>query len=163
MPSEYPMQYELNGVRVNIHERVRMQLHDFRQIDLDSFEGFGVLVGSKSTTAKEYWIDKITTPMPDDSATRYTFLMKDAGHQQLIDRCFEESQGEEVYLGTWHTHPQQVPVASQDDKLDFFRCIARNMNRNLFFIVVGTEQTKIYMKKGSRIKLMEMTGDIRAT
>ncbi|MEZ8193149.1 Mov34/MPN/PAD-1 family protein [Vibrio sp. 1F279] len=58
------------------------------------------------------------------------------------------------YVGTWHTHPQDVPRPSSPDKTDWRTHEQDNSDRPLFFIVVGIKTTSVYtLEKGKVIEL----------
>lgn len=143
---DYPLQYTLNNIEIYIHKRVLSIFKTYRQEKRDDNERFGVLIGSKSSENDFYWIDEVTTPFFDDVATRISFTMKDPCHQKIIDQTFQESGGENVYMGTWHTHPQRVPKPSFVDKEDWLRCLKRNQKRQLFFVIVGTDEIEVFIR-----------------
>ncbi|UOH74194.1 Mov34/MPN/PAD-1 family protein [Acinetobacter schindleri] len=115
----------------------------YRQINQYDIEACGVLIGTKDSVSNHYWIESVTVPMPKDIRRRYSFIMKDPKHQQTVDRAYIDSNGTSVYLGTWHSHPQAVPVPSHIDYQDWQSCLKRNPDRNLFFIIIGLEQIRI--------------------
>ena len=75
--------------------------------------------------------------MPYDVQCRSRFELKDPGHQRTVDKLFERSNGSEIYLGTWHTHPEQIPCPSRVDKSDWRACLKRNKDRSLIFVIAG--------------------------
>ncbi|MFX9397410.1 Mov34/MPN/PAD-1 family protein, partial [Acinetobacter baumannii] len=54
------------------------------------------------------------------------------------------SNGTSVYLGTWHSHPQNIPTPSNIDYADWKSCILRNPDRQLFFAIVGIQAIRIF-------------------
>ena len=79
--------------------------HVHRQTAPDAAESFGVLMGTTSVDRREIWIERVTTPMAYDRRTRFSFALRDPGHQRMACGMFTCSGGRAIYLGTWHTHP----------------------------------------------------------
>lgn len=115
----------------------------YRQINHNDTEACGVLIGTKDFDDNHYWIESVTVPMSKDIRKKYSFTMKDPRHQQTVDKAYLDSNGTSIYLGTWHSHPQTIPIPSHIDYQDWQRCLKRNLDRSLFFIIIGLEQIKI--------------------
>ncbi len=135
--------------RIEISSEVLDVWLSYRQLDPDTNEACGVLIGGFDTTNKCYFFEKVTQPMLKDKRSRTFFKLEDKGHQLVVNDEFNQSNGKSVYLGTWHTHPQRVPVPSEVDYQDWDACIKRNKGRQLFFVIVGTELVKIYAEYGN--------------
>ncbi|WP_234271880.1 hypothetical protein, partial [Billgrantia ethanolica] len=56
-------------------------------------EAFGVLIGGQNHDASQFWIEACTTPLAEDGATRTSFALRDARHQEVVDDHFKKSQG----------------------------------------------------------------------
>lgn len=65
-------------------------------------------------------------PTVFDKQSRYNFNRSYKSAQNYINKKFEESKGEEIYLGEWHTHPEDVPIPSNTDVNDFNKTITKN-------------------------------------
>jgi integrative and conjugative element protein (TIGR02256 family) len=61
-----------------------------------------------------------------------------------VDKAYESSDQLLGYIGTWHTHPQDIPIPSGIDKIDWKSHEQENPDRPLFFIVVGLKKISIY-------------------
>lgn len=85
--------------------------------------------------------------------------MRDPSHQQAIDKAFEQSNGELGYIGTWHTHPQCVPVPSIIDLNDWAQCTLRNPDRQLVFAIVGIEQVNVYISINGNLEIAKRNID----
>jgi len=157
--SEYTYSFSKNGIRLYIRDRVQEIFTAVRQIGPRDHERFGVLIGSKSVDEEHYWIEHVTQPLPRDKSTRTSFIMQDPGHQRALDKFFKKSDGKNIYIGTWHTHPQRVPTPSSIDRNDWLSCINRNIDRQLFFLIIGTEQGKAYFRGTRNFISMEQIND----
>ena len=143
------------ALELNIHKTVIDTIQKNRQLSTGSKERFGILIGTKSATRDAYWVDAVTTPARSDRSTRSSFLMQSPHHQETLDEHFSKSNGEQIYLGTWHTHPEYCPTPSCVDKRDWNRCRRRNRGRQLFFIIAGTEEIRVFIKR--RLSYVPMT------
>lgn len=136
-------------ITIDIAEEVWKVWDSYRQVDYSSHEACGVLIGSFDESAAQIMIKACTSPLKNDSRSRSTFVLKDGKHQQAVDSAYQESDGYEFYLGTWHTHPEANPSPSNVDRLDWHRCIERNPNLPYFvFAIVGTESVSLFPTKG---------------
>ena len=115
-------------------------------------ESFGVLIGNRIENKNIYTLAYITEPMKQDISSRYSFTMKDPQHQSVVDKHYKESAGEDVYLGTWHTHPESKPFPSCVDLRDWDSCIKRNNDRQLFFVIVGIDYAVFYARYENKLQ-----------
>lgn len=143
MHDEY-FQISFNDLDLSISKSVYDLWLQYRQINHSDVEACGILIGTKDIGTNHYWIESVTIPMSKDIRKKNSFTMKDPKHQQTVNRAYVASQGASIYLGTWHSHPQAVPVPSNIDYQDWKRCLKRNPDRDLFFIIIGTEQIKVF-------------------
>lgn len=109
----------------------------FKQNKEEKSEAFGVLIGGRNHDSSKLWIEACSTPLAKDKSTRSSFVLKDTGHQKLVNEYFKASNGTLGYLGTWHTHPEPTPTPSIIDLKDWHSCCERNPDRKLIFIIVG--------------------------
>lgn len=142
MNNEYVRIY-FHDINLSISKSVYELWLGYRQKNQCDVESCGILIGTKDMSTNHYSIESVTAPMPEDIRTKYSFIMKDSTHQQTVDRAYLDSNGTSIYLGTWHSHPQAIPVPSLVDYRDWQRCLKSNPDRNLFFIIIGIEQIKI--------------------
>lgn len=84
--------------------------HAYRQVKSMEPEAFGVLVGNKDLEIESYGLVEITVPQKGDRCSRMSFSLRDPEHQNIVDHLHKSSQGQLVYFGTWHTHPEKIPT-----------------------------------------------------
>ena len=142
------------GRRVHVRAEVAGVWHTYRQTAADAAESFGVLMGTTSVDRREIWIESVTTPMAHDQRTRLSFELRDPGHQQAVCGKFACSGGRAIYLGTWHTHPEPVPAPSGIDRNDWAACLRANPGRPLAFVLVGTDQARVFVRARWRFRLL---------
>ena len=140
------------GLRVHVSDEVADIWRAHQQTAPDAAESFGVLVGTTSVDRDEIWIESVTTPMARDRRTRFSFALRDPGHQRTVCGRFACSGGQAIYLGTWHTHPEPVPSPSWIDRNDWAACQRANRGRPLAFVLVGTEEVRVFVKARWRFR-----------
>lgn len=142
-----------SGKRLYLAAAVYQKMLGYKQIEPSSVESAGLLIGCYLQNG-DVLVDEITTPKASDTRTRTTFTLDAEAHQADIDTAYDESDRLLGYIGTWHTHPQDVPVPSGIDKMDWRSHERDNPDRPLFFIVVGLQKTSAYtLHKGSIVEL----------
>ncbi|OQX34753.1 MAG: hypothetical protein B0D91_11900 [Oceanospirillales bacterium LUC14_002_19_P2] len=135
--------YQHENIRLCIPLAVLDQLSAHKQNTSSMPEAAGLLIGYIKADG-DVWIDRLTTPKATDIRQRSYFKLDAKLHQKEVDECFDGSDGVLGYLGTWHTHPQSIPVPSKLDVVDWKTHDQQNMERQLFFIVVGLDKTSVY-------------------
>ena len=141
------------GRRVTVCDEVAGIWHRHRQTAAGTpAETFGVLMGTTSVDRREIWIEAVTTPMADDRCSRFSFALRDPGHQRAVCGKFNCSGGTGIYLGTWHTHPEPIPTPSGVDRNDWVACLRANLGRPLAFVLVGTEEIRVFVRTRGRFK-----------
>lgn len=135
-----------HGLSLRIPWSVLQAWEECRQVETPDPERFGVIIGARTEGEKEHWIESITKPYACDQATRSSFRLQDQNHQNSVDTAFKQSSGTSIYLGTWHTHPELAPTPSSIDKNDWVSCIRRNTGRQLFFVIVGLGEIRVFVR-----------------
>ena len=134
------------GRRVHVSDEVAGVWYAHRQTAPDEAESFGVLMGTTSVDRRDIWIERVTTPMAHDRRTRFSFKLRDPGHQRMVYGMFTSSGGRAIHLGTWHTHPEPVPTPSGIDRNDWGACLRANRGRPLAFVLVGTDKVRVFVR-----------------
>ena len=86
----------------------------FKQTNNKDNESGGILLGQ--VTEKEVYILKVTSPNKFDRASRYSFDCNKDAAQVIINYEFLNSGQKTIYIGEWHTHPENYPNPSGVDK-----------------------------------------------
>lgn len=107
----------------------------------DTSEAGGLLLGRRILGERDVVIDHVTTPYRLDESGERSFLRHAERHQRVIDVLHEESEGRCNYLGEWHTHDEDHPIASRLDietmKGHLSRLEASPEDRFLILVLVG--------------------------
>ncbi len=146
--------YKYNSYQLGIPTHILKQLDSFKQIGNELPESAGLIIGYK-TNNSEYRVEKITTPKSNDYQTRSYFKLDASAHQCEVNEAYKNSDCLLGYMGTWHTHPQNVPVPSSVDITDWKKHNAENSDRQLFFVVVGLKKLAVFIIHDD--KLIELT------
>ncbi len=106
--------YEIGEYTVILNESVQSLFQKFIQDTKEKNEAGGVLLGS--IVGKKIYVVKASIPNKFDKATRTSFLRDKDIAQVIVDYEFENSNSTMFYLGEWHTHPENYPTPSGQDK-----------------------------------------------
>lgn len=148
--------YFNSDITVYVTKEVTDVWNTYRQTTLNKLEANGIIICSMNINETEVWIQKITVPKKNDIRKRCYFFMKDKGHQKELDNYYKESNGKMFLLGTWHTHPENIPNASSLDKREWIKFAKANKDLIILcFAIVGIKETKLYFYKEKKLIQLE--------
>lgn len=119
-------------------------------------EACGILIGTHSIDGSKIKILCATEPDCKDERSRFFFNIRSNKHNEVLQSRFKISANHEVYLGTWHTHPEDHPTPSKCDINDWLKQYSKNKHlfETMLFIVVGRKASKWFMiNKGNLLAL----------
>jgi integrative and conjugative element protein (TIGR02256 family) len=123
---------------IYLHDKVDNLIQSFWQLRPDDLEAGGILIGKRRGQHLE--ITVASPPQADDKRSRCKFVRSPTGHQEIADERWVASEGEENYLGEWHTHPEVNATPSELD-LREWKKLARKNEEPLVFIIAGLERS----------------------
>ncbi|MCK8604377.1 Mov34/MPN/PAD-1 family protein [Desulfoferrobacter suflitae] len=129
-----------SGGILRLSDQVLKTFHRFRQDTHSKFESGGILLGRIFENVVS--IDQVTTPDSTLDKRGFLFFHRHKGRAQgIINQAFIQSDGEQIYMGEWHTHPQKNPQPSWKDKLEIKRAFRKSrLNLDyLICIIVGNQ------------------------
>lgn len=134
------------GGRVELSQRAIAEMGMWIQDDGSKHEAGGVLLGRLIVDCDDVVVDLASAPSNGDKRTRFSFFRARRPAQRLVDQKWSESSGTCVYLGEWHTHPQDDPQPSGQDLRNWSEILrqARYEGASLFFVIVGISTTNIW-------------------
>lgn len=117
MSSHKHLKINTPAIDIEISESVVLTMKSYRQFSGNELGG--ILLGSVINN-KKIRINKISPPLMVDSST--SSIIRDAEKANaFIKQEFEESNHTRIYVGEWHTHPENIPTSSIADRLSIER------------------------------------------
>jgi integrative and conjugative element protein (TIGR02256 family) len=134
------------GGRVWLSEAVVPALTSCRQLGPDSPEVGGVVLGRLILDSQDIVIDEITLPTAHDRGRTLSFFRSRGRTQRRINEAWRESHGTRIYLGEWHTHPQDNPEPSAQDLRNWHRVAGLGVfeQESLLFLIVGRRNVRAW-------------------
>ncbi|MCG8986231.1 Mov34/MPN/PAD-1 family protein [Delftia acidovorans] len=117
-------------------------------------EAGGIILGT--VHEQGILITKVTKPTRADCRMKYFFQRNETGHQMIARRNYDKSKGTVRYLGEWHTHPQDRPIPSTLDILEWKKLARKRADqRPLLTVIVGRSglHVELVHRNGCRIEL----------
>jgi integrative and conjugative element protein (TIGR02256 family) len=141
--------------RVIITEAVMRIFEGFKQYNKKDNESGGVLLGQ--IIDDKIYILKASTPNKFDKASRFSFECNKDAAQVIIDYEFINSENKTIYLGEWHTHPEDYPNPSGIDIRMIKNQYFKNKLNEPFLILLIQGRKEIYIAKfdGNKIESIE--------
>lgn len=147
MKDEELIYKDSDGSLVVIMQAVNKLLRSYRQLEVDSTEAAGVLIGERR--GRHIVICDMSEPGKGDIRNRFGVNRKGLHHQAKVDLAFELSNGTQQYLGEWHTHPENMPSPSSTDENSWSRNLP--CHKSMILLIVGREGLWIAKKNGNLI------------
>ena len=145
------------NIRVAVAQEVIRKLRDIQKTHSFRIESGGIIVGYYENSLGELKISDLTFPQAKDVRSRFRFIRKAAGHQDIMDELWKKSGHKKSYLGEWHTHNQANPIPSPIDKLNWKKIAKREQNFDiLYFVIVGTSKIGFWAIQNSMLKQVDM-------
>lgn len=138
---------EFDNHVVVMSEVVRL-FHSYRQMHYASAEAGGTIIGERR--GQHIVVTDISEPGQGDIRKRNRFERRGDHHQQKVDELFKQSDGYLVYLGEWHTHPEDFPQPSYTDIKSWQAGLIAT--DPMVLIIVGRKSNWLGIKHGNDIK-----------
>lgn len=145
-------------VRDNIYfvltHKVQNLLLEYIQDSKVKNEAGGILLGQ--FVEDHYYLMRVSEPSQFDKASRYSFERNREVAQIIADYEFVNSNKKTIYIGEWHTHPEEHPSPSKTDIImikDQFK-FGKNLPSVIFLIILG--QSSLYVGLYNGKKLLKM-------
>ncbi|PEN23580.1 Mov34/MPN/PAD-1 family protein [Klebsiella grimontii] len=130
---------------------VAQKLISYRQIHYASTEAGGVLIGERR--GQHIVITHISEPGYGDIRSRTRVERKGVHHQQKVDVLFQQSGGFLIYLGEWHTHPEDFPQPSYIDIKSWLTGL--KATEPMVMLIVGRKGLWVGKKIGNNINILK--------
>lgn len=149
------MMFKTDGGSLTLCTEAVSVLENYAQRRSLDLEAGGLLIGRELIGVPSFVVDEVTVPLPGDRRWRYRFDRNDPGHQALLDDRWSASQGTSIYLGDWHTHPEDDPEPSEQDIYNWGRKVREDQVgcSSTFFIIVGRRRIRVWAwGRGQRLR-----------
>lgn len=144
--------------KLHITEQVHGILKRYIQDDGKKNEAGGVLLGQIKNN--NIYLIRVTVPNKFDKASRFGFERNKEIAQILADYEFINSDKKTVYVGEWHTHPEDFPTPSgQDINMikDQLR-LSKHIEPYLFLLIQGRKDIYVGVYDGNKLIKMDKDG-----
>jgi integrative and conjugative element protein (TIGR02256 family) len=117
-----------------------------------------MLLGRLINETDDAVIDEATAPTGEDSRGRFFFTRAKAAAQRYINLVWRKSVRTCVYLGEWHTHPEDIPIPSDQDLRNWKRITktAKYDQNALIFVIVGRQRMRVWICDKSSLAVSEL-------
>lgn len=145
---------DLDPIIVRSSTELFLGLTAFIQDDYKKPESGGILIGYFQEN-NSYIITDFTKPGHEDKQSRFGFVRSKKNAQKEVNFFFKESEGKKIYLGEWHTHPEDFPSPSSTDKASIWDRIQKDRinAETIFMIIFGRKGIYISAVNKSRITI----------
>jgi len=142
-----------NYFSIIVSKSVQEVFNNYRQTKLNHLEACGVLIGNHKINGNMIYLKFATIPQKRDLRKRHSFKLDSVSHQIILDKYFEESDYEDVYIGTWHTHPEDNPKPSNTDIKDWKKQYKANYQlfSKMIFVIVGIKKINYWIIENDNI------------
>lgn len=137
---------EGEGQKLKLSAEILKTLHSYRQDSKEKTEAGGIIIGKITYPDEHYVVEAITEPMESDTRTRFTFFRDAKLHQHAFDNLYKDNEFLS-YIGEWHTHPEDYPLPSITDVLNWKKLL-REVDLDgdyMIFIIVGIQEMRVWI------------------
>ena len=154
------MIFKVGHLKVEISENVINIFTHFKQFKRKAHESGGIVFGQ--VKENYIYISKATTPSRHDSSSRFNFIRDYNVAQIIVDYEFYNKNGHLIYLGEWHTHPEDTPKPSTQDIMMIKEQYTSNKlnEKYLLLIIIGINSTYLGMFNGKTLIDGEQTDKV---
>ena len=118
-------------------------MEQHKQIDKSQHEAGGILLGQVS--GNKVYILKASTPNKFDKSSRNNFVRDKDASQVIVDFEFANSNNKTIYLGEWHTHPEDFPTPSSIDKVMIHKQFFKNQLNEKYLVLLIAGRKGLYV------------------
>ena len=121
-------------------------MHKHRQTAPTTPEAGGILLGRLIIDSHDIVIDDVTVPSEHDRASRFWFFRSKRTANTIIRKAWSSSNATRIYLGEWHTHPEDTPSPSCIDLRNWRRILRKSCIEQdfLLFAIVGRVDLRLW-------------------
>ena len=123
------------NIKIHISDTVIEIFEKYKQNNKKDNESGGILIGQIKDD--NIYILKASIPNKFDKSSRYYFECDKDAAQIIINYEFYNSNHKSIYIGEWHTHPENNPTPSSLDKKTIRKQFKNNkLNEPLLILII---------------------------
>lgn len=138
------MNFNISNYDLHLHIQPKKILEKFTQYKSTDPEAGGIILGK--IIDNQINILKLSIPTSLDNSSRTNFERNKLSAQIILDYEFHNSNGQLVYLGEWHTHPESNPTPSKTDLQMLTRQFKNNCLNTDFLILLIKGIKSLYIR-----------------
>lgn len=147
------------GYKIKIKDEVIYTMKSYKQLKITDCEAGGMLIGYETLNG-DIIIEYATKPYRWDKRSRYSFYRKDKKHNRILQSIWKKQGNIHIYMGEWHTHPEDYPKYSSQDKNNWIQ-IGDKMDKEKFIhIILGNNEVGIWKYNANTKEILKI-GEIR--
>jgi integrative and conjugative element protein (TIGR02256 family) len=146
--------FELGNLKVSISRHVLEVLSKYKQVKPHQHEAGGIMLGQIKDS--HVYVLRLSVPTTFDKSSRTSFLRNKQIAQIIIDYEFINSGNKTIYLGEWHTHPENFPTPSGIDKAMILDQFKLNTLNEPFILLLIQGINGFYLVKYDGVKLLSI-------
>ncbi|MGL5634042.1 MAG: Mov34/MPN/PAD-1 family protein [Sarcina sp.] len=131
------------GCKIKIKDEVINIIKVYKQLKTTDCEAGGMLIGYETLNG-DIIIEYATKPYRWDVRSRYTFNRRDKKHNRILQSIWKEQGNIHVYMGEWHTHPENYPNYSSQDKNNWIKIGSEMSKDNFIHLILGNNEIGIW-------------------
>lgn len=139
---------------------MKAELNRIAREHSDKVETGGLIFGEIDDSHRQIWIDSVSGPPSDSSASSAQFLCGTAGAKELAAFKAKSSGESSKFIGIWHTHPVSKGSPSNDDLFAMLALLHLQdvTPRQIVMLIVGYSAShpveNYYLYRRNEIKLI---------
>jgi len=148
------MEYKSNRFSLIISNDVLLIFQNYIQNTKSKNESGGILLGQVKDN--NVYLMRASIPNSFDKSSRYSFERNKVIAQIIVDYEFANSLGKTIYIGEWHSHPENYPTPSEQDERMIKNQLKLNKNIEpyLFLIIQGIKGIYVGVYDGKNLTEM---------
>ncbi len=130
---------------IKISSDVIKTIYKYIQKTDKAFESGRIILGREDKETNNLIIDFCTEPFYNDKRSKYKFERIDKRHITEYEKINSENDNIYLYIGEWHTHPEQVPSYSKIDKDNWIKINKEDTCYDFQYqMIAGIEELRIW-------------------
>ena len=134
------LEYQEDDWKVITDEGFIQKLRELRQLKLPSETG-GVILGTFNMRKRIVYLADVLPSPPDSEEWPNAYIRGCVGLKEQVETASKKTANMLQYMGEWHSHPDNCPVAPSDDDKRFLQWLKENVGADqpAVLLIIGQE------------------------